>query len=269
MPDCTQHGTEGSPNRTGSAGGDPSELGARSGARGEGLIEIMASVGMTIPLMGERTQLKGSPRERRSAGEGERDQVAPRGRIAVRRCSWGECDPLLQEYHDKEWGVPERDGRKLWEKLMLDGFQAGLAWITILRKREAFRKAFKGFDPERVARFGPADVARLLQDPGIVRSRAKIEATVAGARAFLAMKAEGIDFSTFLWDFAGGRQIQNTGTVLAKTPLSERVSIALKERGFKFVGPVIVYAWMQASGIVNDHATDCFRRSEVRRLDRS
>jgi DNA-3-methyladenine glycosylase I len=184
----------------------------------------------------------------------------------VQRCSWAEGDPLLQAYHDEEWGVPEYDGRALWEKLMLDGFQAGLSWMIILRKRDAFRKAFKGFDPKRVARFSETDITRLLDDAGIVRSRAKIEATIGGARAYLAMHAAGEDFSTFLWTMAGGKPIQNTGALPASTPLSEAMSKALKERGFKFVGPVIVYAWMQAVGIVNDHAPDCFRRKAVRLL---
>ena len=178
---------------------------------------------------------------------------------AVHRCFWADSDPLLRAYHDEEWGVPEYDSQRLWEKLTLDGFQAGLSWITILRKREAFRKAFKSFDPNEVARFGRTDVARLLADAGIIRSRAKIEATIAGARAYLSMKAAGVDFSSFVWSFVGGKPIQNTGRVLAKTPLSEQMSRALKERGFKFVGPVIVYAWMQAVGITNDHARDCFR----------
>jgi DNA-3-methyladenine glycosylase I len=180
------------------------------------------------------------------------------------RCAWAEGDPLLRAYHDEEWGVPERDSRALWEKLMLDGFQAGLSWLTILRKREAFRQAFKGFDPEIVARFGAADVKRLLGNAGIVRSRAKIEATVNGARAYLAMQAAREDFATFVWTMAGGKPIQNTtGNIPAKTPLSEAMSAALKKRGFKFVGPVIVYAWMQATGIVNDHAVGCFRRKAV------
>ncbi len=179
------------------------------------------------------------------------------------RCSWAQGDPLLREYHDAEWGVPEYDSRALWEKLMLDGFQAGLSWTLILRKREAFRKAFKNFNPEKVARFDEADVARLLQDPGIVRSRAKIEATIAGAGAYLAMREAGHDFSAFVWNMAGGKPIQNRGEVLTQSPLSEKISKALKQRGFKFVGPVIVYAWMQAVGIVNDHAAACFRRKTV------
>jgi DNA-3-methyladenine glycosylase I len=167
-------------------------------------------------------------------------------------------------YHDTEWGVPEFDSRALWEKLMLDGFQAGLSWSIILRKRDAFRKAFKNFDPQKVARFADADVARLLQDAGIVRSRAKIEATIGGARAYLAMQEAGEDFSAFVWGVAGGKPIQNRGEILTKTPLSEEFSKVLKQRGFKFVGPVIVYAWMQAVGIVNDHSPTCFRRKAVR-----
>ena len=169
----------------------------------------------------------------------------------------------MRAYHDEEWGVPEYDSRALWEKLMLDGFQAGLSWSIILKKRDAFRKAFKNFDPQAVARFGEKDVVRLLNDPGIGRSRAKIEATIGGARAYLAMQQAGEDFSSFVWNFVGGQPIQSTGDVPAKTPLSEELSKALKKRGFKFVGPVIVYAWMQAVGIVNDHASSCFRRKPV------
>jgi DNA-3-methyladenine glycosylase I len=185
------------------------------------------------------------------------------GRTIIHRCSWADTDPLLRVYHDEEWGVPERDSRALWEKLMLDGFQAGLSWLTILRKREAFRSAFQDFRPEVVAGFGEADIARLLLDPGIVRSRAKIEATIGGARAYLAMAEAGEDFSTFIWNMAGNAPIQSRGPIPAKTPLSEEISAALKTRGFKFVGPVIVYAWMQATGIVNDHSPNCFRRSAI------
>ncbi|HTU25126.1 MAG TPA: DNA-3-methyladenine glycosylase I [Pirellulales bacterium] len=179
------------------------------------------------------------------------------------RCHWAESDPLMQQYHDTEWGVPERDSRALWEKLMLDGFQAGLSWRTILKKREAFREAFAGFDPARVARFGERDVKRLLADAGIVRSRAKIEATIHGARVYVEMAEAGEEFSGFVWQLAGGRPIRGPGTAVAKTPLSEQISKELKLRGFKFVGPTIVYAWMQAVGIVNDHAPKCFRRREV------
>jgi DNA-3-methyladenine glycosylase I len=187
----------------------------------------------------------------------------PKKEIKIHRCSWAENDPLMRAYHDEEWGVPTRDGRVLWEALMLDGFQAGLSWLTILRKREAFRKAFRNFDPKKVARMGEADIARLLQNEGIIRSRAKIEATINGARIYLAMADAGEDFSTWIWKMAGDKPIQNRGPVPAKTALSEEISAALKKRGFKFVGPVIVYAWMQATGIVNDHSPGCFRRKAV------
>jgi DNA-3-methyladenine glycosylase I len=186
--------------------------------------------------------------------------------MKLQRCAWAESDPIHLVYHDEEWGVPQYDSRALWEMLMLEGFQAGLSWAIILRKRDAFRKAFKQFDPKKVARFGESDIARLLNDEGIIRSRAKIEATIGGARAFLAMQAAGEDFSEFVWNLAGGKPIQNRGPVPAQTPLSIEISKALKARGFKFVGPVIVYAWMQAVGIVNDHASNCFRRKIVSRL---
>ena len=182
----------------------------------------------------------------------------------IKRCAWAENDPLMMKYHDEEWGVPERDSRALWEILMLEGFQAGLSWQIILRKREGFRKAFKNFDPKKVAKFGEADIERLMQDEGIIRARAKIQATIAGAKIFLEMEKSGESFSVWLWNMAGGKPIQNTGPVPAKTELSEQMSKELKKRGFKFVGPVIVYAFMQASGIVNDHAVDCFRRKAVK-----
>jgi DNA-3-methyladenine glycosylase I len=177
------------------------------------------------------------------------------------RCQWANSDPQMAAYHDEEWGVPERDSRALWEKLMLDGFQAGLSWQTILRKREAFRRAFKGFEPKKVARFGEKDIERLLADAGIVRSRAKIEATIGGARIYLAMAETGEDFSEFVWQFVDGSPIvHRRGPIPAKTALSEQISKELKQRGFKFVGPVIVYAWMQATGVVDDHAPGCFKR---------
>jgi DNA-3-methyladenine glycosylase I len=180
------------------------------------------------------------------------------------RCAWAGSDPLMRAYHDEEWGVPERDPRALWEKLMLDGFQAGLAWITVLRKRDAFRKGFKGFDPDKVAKFKERDVERLLGDAGIIRSRAKIESTIKGAQIFVEMRENGEDFADFCWSFTDGEVLHGDGIELpAKTPLSEEVSKELKRRGFKFVGPTIVYAWMQAVGIVNDHSADCFRRAEV------
>jgi DNA-3-methyladenine glycosylase I len=176
------------------------------------------------------------------------------------RCAWAENDPLMREYHDTEWGVPVHDSRALWELLMLEGFQAGLSWITVLRKRDAFRKAFKGFDPVKVARFKEADVERLLQDPGIIRSRAKIEATINAARIYIEIQKSGQEFSSFLWGVVGGKPIRNEGPIPAQTPLAVELSRQLKQRGFKFVGPVIVYAFMQAAGMVNDHSPTCFRR---------
>ena len=190
------------------------------------------------------------------------------------RCDWRGLagDPLYEAYHDQEWGVPERDPVALWEKLVLDGFQAGLAWITILRKREAFRAAFAGFDPERVARFGEVDRARLLADAGIVRSAAKIDAAISGAQVFLDMRESGVDFADFLWGFTDGRPLQTwregLSDVPAETPLSREVSAALKARGFRFAGPVIVYAFMQAVGMVNDHLVTCHRHEDVLEMGR-
>ncbi len=181
----------------------------------------------------------------------------------IQRCPWAETDPLLQAYHDEEWGVPQYDSRALWEMLMLEGFQAGLAWITVLRKRQTLRRAFKNFDPKRVARFNETDIARLLGNPGIIRSRAKIEATIQGARIYLDMQTAGEDFSQWVWAMAGGKPIQNTGQLTTQSPISEEISKALKKRGFKFVGPVIVYAWMQAVGMVNDHLVTCFRHKQL------
>ena len=185
------------------------------------------------------------------------------------RCSWRGMagDPLYEAYHDQDWGVPELSSEALWEKLVLDGFQAGLAWITILRKREGFRAAFAGFDPEIVARFSEIDRARLLADPGIVRSAAKIDAAISSARIYLDMREAGVDFSDFLWGFTGGRPIQTFAEgpqdVPAETPLSREISAALKARGFRFVGPVIVYAFLQAVGMVNDHLVTCHRHGPV------
>jgi DNA-3-methyladenine glycosylase I len=179
------------------------------------------------------------------------------------RCRWAESDDLMRAYHDEEWGVPQYDSRALWEMLMLEGAQAGLSWSIILRKREGYRKAFKGFDPKKVAKFTAMDVERLMLDAGIVRSRAKIVATIEGAKIYNAMEKAGEDFSAWIWGIAGGKPIQNTGPLPVKTELSETMSKALKKRGFKFVGPVIVYAWMQAVGMVNDHAEACFRRKAV------
>jgi DNA-3-methyladenine glycosylase I len=183
------------------------------------------------------------------------------------RCAWAEGDALMTAYHDTEWGIPVRDSRMLWEMLMLEGFQAGLSWRTILYRREGFRRAFHGFDPEAVAKFSDADVARLMADPGIIRARAKILATIKGARIFLKGQEAGEDFATFIWGLAGGHPIEGNGVDLpASSPLSHTISAVLKERGYKFVGPVIVYAWMQAVGIVNDHAVRCFRRAEAKEL---
>lgn len=186
--------------------------------------------------------------------------VHPDGRT---RCAWCGTDPLYVHYHDTDWGRPERDPRALYEKLVLDGFQAGLAWITILKKREAFRAAFDGFRPEIVARYGEADVARLMADAGIVRSRAKIEGAVKSARAYLAMAEKGEDFSDYLWGFVGGGPIVNQpktrADVPVATPVSEALSKDLKRRGFTFCGPVIVYAFMQAVGMVDDHMDGCWR----------
>jgi DNA-3-methyladenine glycosylase I len=182
----------------------------------------------------------------------------------LHRCAWAEGNPLMRAYHDEEWGVPQRDPRMLWEMLMLEGFQAGLAWIIVLKKRESFRKAFAGFDPKKVARFGNADIKRLMADAGIIRARAKIEATIRGAQIFREMEDRGESFSDFCWSFTDGKVLKGNGrNVPASTPLSETISKEMKRRGFKFVGPTIVYAWMQAVGIVNDHSTKCFRRAQV------
>jgi len=186
------------------------------------------------------------------------------------RCAWASPkEPIYVAYHDEEWGVPEYDSRALWEKLVLDGFQAGLSWITILKKREAFRAAFADFDPEKVASFGAEDRARLMADAGIIRSNAKIDAAISGARLYLDMRERGEDLSRFLWAFTGGKPIVNhwssIAQVPAQTPVAAEMSKALKAKGFKFVGPVIVYAFMQAVGMVNDHVTTCFRHSEVAR----
>jgi DNA-3-methyladenine glycosylase I len=180
------------------------------------------------------------------------------------RCAWAEDDALMRAYHDEEWGVPQHDSRMLWEMLMLEGFQAGLAWIIILRKRDAFRKAFAKFNPAKVARFGRRDITRLMGDAGIVRARAKIEATIRGAQLYCELADSGQTFDDFCWSFTKGKVIANNGHVrLTSTPLSEHISKEMKLRGFKFVGPTIVYAWMQAVGIVNDHSVKCYRRKQV------
>ncbi|MFC4671111.1 DNA-3-methyladenine glycosylase I [Seohaeicola nanhaiensis] len=187
----------------------------------------------------------------------------------MQRCDWAGEDPIYVAYHDTEWGVPEYDSRALWEKLILDGFQAGLSWITILKKRDNFRAAFAGFDPNVVAGWGEAEVARLLGDPGIIRHRGKIEATITNARAWQGIEAAG-GFDQFLWDRVGGKPIQNAwanrGEVPTSTALSEQISKDLKRAGFRFCGPTIVYAFMEAVGMVNDHVTTCHRHAEVARL---
>lgn len=189
------------------------------------------------------------------------------------RCAWPGEDPLYQAYHDTEWGVPETDDRALFEKLVLDGFQAGLAWITILRKREGFREVFQGFEPEILARWGEAEVEAAMADPQIVRARAKIEATIGNARAYLALAEKGVAFSDFIWRATDGRTLVNhprdRGDVPTETDESRALSKALKQNGFKFCGPVIVYAFMQAVGQVNDHVVTCFRHGECAALARS
>jgi len=189
------------------------------------------------------------------------------------RCTWPGADPIYVAYHDDEWGVPEYDDRALFEKLILDGFQAGLSWITILKKRDNFRKAFDDFQPEKIARYTDRRVERLLQDAGIIRHRGKINATIGNARIWLDMMEKEPDgFSGYLWDFVDGAPLQNKWktmkTVPAATEMSERLSKDLKKRGFKFCGPTIVYAFAQAVGMVNDHTTDCFRHAEVKKLAR-
>jgi DNA-3-methyladenine glycosylase I len=179
------------------------------------------------------------------------------------RCAWGTTDPLSLAYHDVEWGVPLHDPRRLFELLNLEGAQAGLAWITILRKRDGYRRAFDGWDAERIASYGPEDEARLLADPGIVRNGAKVRAAIGNARAYLGTE----DFERYLWSFVDGAPIQNrwmvSGTVPAETDLSRALSKDLKRRGFSFVGPTIVYAFMQSAGLVNDHVVSCFRHAEL------
>jgi DNA-3-methyladenine glycosylase I len=183
----------------------------------------------------------------------------------LKRCPWPKQDPLYVAYHDDEWGVPEYDDRALFEKLVLDGFQAGLSWITILRKRDNFRRAFAGFAPEKIARFTPKKVEALMQDAGIVRNRLKIEGTVLSARAYLEAMEKGPGFSHLLWDFLDGEprvnRFRSTAQVPAETELSRKISKELSRRGFKFVGPTIVYAFMQATGMVNDHLVSCHRHA--------
>ena len=188
----------------------------------------------------------------------------------IARCPWPRDDALYLAYHDEEWGVPEFDDRALYEKLMLDGFQAGLSWITILRKRENFRRAFDGFAPEKIARYTPKKVERLMGDAGIVRNRAKIEGAVRSARAYLEVMEKGPGFAQLLWDFVDGKpklnRFRTMAQVPAETAISRAMSKELLQRGFKFCGPTIVYAFMQAVGMVNDHLITCYRHAAVQTL---
>lgn len=188
----------------------------------------------------------------------------------IKRCAWLDDNPLMLAYHDREWGVPVWDDGELFEHLVLDGFQAGLSWSLILKRREHLRRAFDGFVPERLARFTPGRIARLLRDPGIIRNRLKVEAAVANARAYMELMERRGSFSGFLWEFVGGESKQNHWRTLrqlpAETKESRAMSRALKEHGFRFVGPTIVYAFMQAAGLVNDHVVSCFRHAQVREL---
>jgi DNA-3-methyladenine glycosylase I len=184
-----------------------------------------------------------------------------------KRCEWAGSDPLLLEYHDHEWGVPVHADGKLFEMLLLEGAQAGLSWLTVLKKRENFRRAFDGFDAHTIAGYGKKKIASLLADAGIIRNRRKIEAAVTNARGFLSVQKEFGSFDAYIWQFVGGRAIQNEWRALrelpARTPESEAMSKDLVKRGFKFVGPTICYAFMQAVGMVNDHTTGCFRHREI------
>ncbi|MEP3848240.1 MAG: DNA-3-methyladenine glycosylase I [Paracoccaceae bacterium] len=195
--------------------------------------------------------------------------TAHKGVITLERCGWAGPEPIYIEYHDTEWGVPERDSRALWEKLVLDGFQAGLSWLTILKKRDAFRDAFEGFHPEVIAEWGEADVLRLLNNAGIVRHRGKIEATIGNARAYLEIEEE-MGFDTYLWNYVDGVALQNKWRTLADVPayteMSERMSKDLRKRGFRFCGPTIVYAAIQAMGLVNDHLVTCPRHEVCAKL---
>jgi DNA-3-methyladenine glycosylase I len=189
--------------------------------------------------------------------------------MELQRCAWVSREPIYIAYHDEEWGVPNGDSRALFEKLILEGFQSGLSWITILRKREHFRRVFDGFDAEKIVRYGPEKVAALLADPGIIRNRLKVEAAIDNARAYLDL-SETQRFSAFLWDFVDGKPVQNriggNADIQGQTPLSVTISKALKKRGFRFVGPTTVYAMMQAVGMVNDHLVACHRCEAVSRM---
>jgi DNA-3-methyladenine glycosylase I len=190
-----------------------------------------------------------------------------REKLMIIRCEWAGDDPLMKNYHDEEWGVPKRDDRRLFEDLVLDGAQAGLSWMTILRKRGNYREAFDNFDPAKVAAYDEIKIEELLQNPGIIRNRQKINSAIKNAKAFLKVQEEFGSFDAYIWGFVGGKPIQNNWQTMselpAKTELSETISKDLKKRGFSFVGPTITYAFMQAIGIVNDHTVDCFRYREI------
>lgn len=192
--------------------------------------------------------------------------------MSLIRCAWAGDDPLYQKYHDKEWGVPLHSDKKLFEFLILEGMQAGLSWITVLKKRAAFREAFDGFDFNSVARYRPKKVEQLLKNPGIIRNKLKVNAAVTNAQAFIRIREEFGTFNKYIWQFVDNKPVQNTWKSLqempAKTTLAENITRDLKKRGFSFVGPTIVYSHMQATGMVNDHTTDCFRHQEIRKLSK-
>jgi DNA-3-methyladenine glycosylase I len=191
----------------------------------------------------------------------------------IRRCAWAGSDPLYIAYHDREWGVPVHDDRRLFEMLILEGMQAGLSWITVLRKREEFRRAFDGFEPGRVAGYGETEIQKLLENPGIIRNRLKIEAAVQNARSFQEVRKELGSFDRFIWSLAGGKRRQNhfhdSKQIPSTTPVSEAMSKELKKRGFRFVGATVCYAFMQAVGMVNDHLADCFRHAQIQKMPES
>lgn len=212
---------------------------------------------------------EGAEKSRRPAAEAGASDPGDRRN----RCPWPGQDPLYLAYHDEEWGAPEWDDRALYEKLVLDGFQAGLSWITILRRREAFRAAFDGFDPEKIARYDAAKIEALMNNPGIIRNRAKIVGAVASAQAYLRIQESGPGFAHYLWGFFDGQSVRNAhkdiSSVPAQTPLSVKMSKDLKSRGFHFCGPTIVYAFCQATGMVNDHLVSCWRHEECAALSRA
>jgi DNA-3-methyladenine glycosylase I len=187
-----------------------------------------------------------------------------------RRCGWAGSEPGMVAYHDEEWGIPQHDDRRLYEFITLEGAQAGLSWSTILRKRDGYRRAFAGFDPEVVARWDPPDVERLMQDPGIVRNRLKIESTIANAKAVLEVQREFGSLDAYVWDFVGGKPLQNSFRSISELPAetaeARAMSKDMKKRGFRFVGPTVLYAFMQACGLVNDHEVECFRYGEVQKV---